>query len=462
MLSRLSREQSLALLLAVIRTVWCGWRAATQSIVHDEAFTYLFFVSHSWRYIYLVYNASNHLLFSFLSKLSISLFGLGEFQLRLPTVIAGFFLLLGFWRILEYVPSRMVRWSAFIALALNPPLLDFSVAARGYALSLALLVWAIYAVMESRYAISGLLLGLAVSANFVTGLPAAGLIAAAVLLAQGSPSTRLRILAIMAVTSALPFFLICGGALRVITPGDLYAGEATVSGSLNNLVYTSLHATPRNGFVQPGRAAHIIVDALLPLLGLFFVVRCYLAFKAGDRKTLLVPLAFFLSASVLLLAHRFLGLLLPRDRTGLVWMVMLAVTWSVTAGTSGNKFLVRANVVVACFFAAQFLTQLHMDYLTVWWYDRPIKNIARQLEAITRDRPPDSVEISVTWINHPALEFYRLRDHVVSWKPIPRQEPTRLTGYDYYVLNLPDTDSAEARAFTVLASDSFSGVVLAK
>ncbi len=58
-----------ALLFALARTGVCAYRAATQSVVHDEAFTFLAFLNGSWRTLYFEFTANNHLLFSILTKL---------------------------------------------------------------------------------------------------------------------------------------------------------------------------------------------------------------------------------------------------------------------------------------------------------------------------------------------------------------------------------------------------------
>ncbi len=115
-----------------------------------------------------------------------TIFGDSEFALRLPSVIAGFFLMLGVWRILESIDSRAVRWVAFAAIGLHPLMFDFSAAARGYSLAMAFLVWALYAGMSQRYRTAAVLLGLAVSANFSAAVPALGLLVACFLLGDGS------------------------------------------------------------------------------------------------------------------------------------------------------------------------------------------------------------------------------------------------------------------------------------
>lgn len=110
----------------------------------DEALTFNRFVKGPWSSIYGDYDANNHILYSILAKLSVGVFGLSELTLRLPSVLAGFFLILGMFWLLQLVRYRTIRWIALLAISLHPLLMDFSVAARGYSLSLALFVWAVY------------------------------------------------------------------------------------------------------------------------------------------------------------------------------------------------------------------------------------------------------------------------------------------------------------------------------
>ena len=61
----------------------------------------------------------------------------------LPSVLAGLFLVIGFHRVLvATVPSAIIRCIAVIGFSLAPLMLDFSIAARGYSLGLALLACA--------------------------------------------------------------------------------------------------------------------------------------------------------------------------------------------------------------------------------------------------------------------------------------------------------------------------------
>ena len=74
----ISLEGWAALLFALARTGVCAYRAATQSVVHDEALTYVGYVSGPWSNVYAPYFSNNHILFTILSRLSIRVLGLSK------------------------------------------------------------------------------------------------------------------------------------------------------------------------------------------------------------------------------------------------------------------------------------------------------------------------------------------------------------------------------------------------
>jgi 4-amino-4-deoxy-L-arabinose transferase-like glycosyltransferase len=65
------------------------YRAATQSIVHDEALTYQFYLSRPSSFLFTFYDANHHFLSTLLMKLSTSLFGYSELSMRLTSLAAG-------------------------------------------------------------------------------------------------------------------------------------------------------------------------------------------------------------------------------------------------------------------------------------------------------------------------------------------------------------------------------------
>lgn len=65
------------------------YRAAAQSITHDEALIYEWMLSRPWSQVLGFEHGNHHVVSELLSKLAISLFGLSEISLRLPALLGG-------------------------------------------------------------------------------------------------------------------------------------------------------------------------------------------------------------------------------------------------------------------------------------------------------------------------------------------------------------------------------------
>jgi 4-amino-4-deoxy-L-arabinose transferase-like glycosyltransferase len=458
-------ERVIAIALVMARTAVCAYRAATQSFVHDEAFSYNLFLSHSWRDLYRNYDATNHVLFSLLAKLSIKLFGVSTWGLRLPTVIASFFLMLGVWLLLESSKSRAVRWVAFAAIGLHPLILDFSVAARGYGLALALLTWTLYQLRmhegSPRADVwAGVLLGLGCAANLTVGFPAVGLLAA--LFLAGGGWERLRRTLRVALPAAAVFCLVCGGALRSAGLNNFYVGFPSLHSSLVNLALRSIYAYQRTGLFGTDKAAEFLTLLLVPAIALFLAADSIREWRRGKAQKAVVSIAAGVAAAGMIAAHYLVGLNYPTDRTGLAMMLLFGLAWALAAGDTPNRWLRGASLLAGALLAIQFATQFEVSYFEVWFYDRSTKEIARRIAEDSRGKPPGSISIGATWIYQPALEYYRTVDHMTALRPVVRTFDTLTTGQDYYVLHGSDPHYSAAHGRTVLFSDPFAGVVLLK
>lgn len=137
------RESALKIYLALLWLV-CLYRAITQSIVHDEALTYQIYLAGPAARIFDLFSANHHFLNTLLMKLSVSTFGLSEWSMRLPALAGAALYFAAVYRIsTREFRSALASWLAAGLLTLNPFTLDFMVAARGYGMGLALLLWAL-------------------------------------------------------------------------------------------------------------------------------------------------------------------------------------------------------------------------------------------------------------------------------------------------------------------------------
>ncbi len=159
--------------------------------------------------------------------------------------------------------------------------------------------------------------------------------------------------------------------------------------------------------------------------------------------------------------HYVLKINYPVDRTGLPFVVLAGIACAIAAGEFKNSWLTGINVVFALALLAQFLTQFQTSNFPMWRYDRSTKQITQRLADECREKA-GSVRVSATWYQQPALEFYRIYKHFAALQPVERRTDTRLSGFDYYVLNAPDTQAPEARHMEVLFSDPVAGVILAR
>ena len=456
-------EPALAGLFALARTAFCAYRAAAQSFTTDEAFSYNEFISGPWARIYGRYDANNHVLYSILAKVSMGAFGVNEFSLRLPSVLSGFFLMLGIYYVLEQsVSSRGVRWMALIAFGLHPLLLDFSIAARGYGLSLALFIWAMYFFLRGRDILAGALAGLAVAANLTLLYPAAGFVLCPLLLRRGDIENRIQGSLRLAFTLIAVFGAICYEALAKATLGSFYAGSVSITNAMLSLVAASVRGSDRGfGLFGSRKDIDAIQWAVLPALALFVWGKS-LTLRRGPAWAPLTMLTVAIAGQIA--THYMFGLNYPVDRTGLYLFLLFGVAWAIAASGT-NRWTRGASGVLAGLLMLQFITQLQTRSFQVWQYDSGAKDVARRIMEESRGKPPASIKIGATWWLQPSLEFYRRRYGVAALQPVQRFDVTPLGGFDYYVLDLkadPTIHDGDVKRLQPLLSEPAVGVLLAK
>ena len=434
----------------------CCYRAAHQSIVIDEAYTYNHFVDGTWASLYFPRDANYHILFSILAKLSVGAFGLSEFSLRLPTLIAGFFLILGVFRVLETGASRKVRWIALVALSLQPLLLDFSVAARGYGLGLALFVYALHFSMRRRFVMAGTLAGLAIAANLTMAFPVLGLMCAAALVERrGVPIVKLTGPA--AILGAIFWF----GALRGVIEGSYRIGYPTIRESLYSIVFPS--TTDHAGLFRIEHRTAVTAEMIVILsIAAFIAIVSARDFLRKAKEKSIPGLTLTATALGLVAAHYLFRLPYPVDRTGVYLVLLFGLAWAIAADEVKNRWSRRINLTLACAAILQFALAFETQYFLIWKFDMRTATVARLVKKACEGKPDGSVTVSAAWVHQSALEFYRRDLHITALRPVEYHDPAPLAGFDFYVLNEPDANAVDQAGLRRLYSDRESGIVLAE
>ncbi len=443
----------LAILLLIGLSVTNLYRAETQSITCDEAYSYELWGSQPLARMFEAYDASNHVLETLLSKVSVAAFGLSEFTLRLPTVLAGFFYFIAVYRLSSLVFGQGALFLLSVCvLSLNPLLLDLLSAARGYGLALAFCAWALFFMVKVprkspvRMLGLALLLALSVASNVTFLFVDAGLAALFVgdLLADAANRKEMGKAALGAaayfiVPGIIFTLLIIGGPLRNAQKADFYYGMPTLAKGADTLVHASLihRLTLRGLKYYHGRlwltAEFInawIVPAVLWLSGFVWLAIVFL----GVRKKALLKqpegrLLFFSVGALLLaiaascLAHKTTGLPYPASRTGLPWIVFFLLVSLALA----NKFkeapvalrIIRWPLLVfltAC--ALWFTWELNANQYAEWSYDAGTKRIVKLLQEQHQSEPDKNWQVGVSWSLLPSMNFYKSLYHLNWFQPM--------------------------------------------
>jgi hypothetical protein len=235
-------------------------RAIYVPVLHDEIATFFYYIqSDNYLPPKAHWDANNHVLNSFLSNISYHLFGSSPLALRLPNVLSyGIFFLFVF-RIAGRLKTSFLRWGFLLALTCSHYLFEYFGECRGYGMSMALLMAALYyflRIIDTKkrvyYFLTALSLFLATSANLTLILPAVLIFASLFvhLLFTYFPKQKIRFFIdsfLLGILGA-PFLILAKQSFILREKGALYYGgdngfyEITVK-SLSTY-YTDIYSTP--------------------------------------------------------------------------------------------------------------------------------------------------------------------------------------------------------------------------
>lgn len=342
---------------------------------------------------------------------------------------------------------------ALAALALNPFVLDFLSAARGYGLAVAFFMVALHQIVailvrrgnvsegtreRRRWLVASLALAGSVSSNLAFLFPAVGLGLVALMLAAfdaHGPLGRASLLQ-FGRTTVLPLCgpgLVTAGALLVVPfsrakQEHFRYGADRLGETVTSLVDASLRHHP-SGWLIDGLAATVgsvetkilVPLTLTALLATAAVVstlavraRSVAPLAAADRILLLLTGTLGVTLAELIAAHRLWDVPYPRDRTGLYFIPMFTLALALLAQTSAawsrcspavrGFSLISLGVLIG-----QSAAQFNVTQYAMWRFDagtRTLYEIAARWPDRDRDGP---LRIAASSLLHPGLEYYRLR-----------------------------------------------------
>jgi len=397
---------------AAFAMAWAITRAAVQSITIDEAGTYNQFVS---RRLFLWYGSNNHVLNSTLMYGFTKFFGVSQFTARLPALLGAALYIWASYRLCRLLTtSLLVRLTLFVCLVFNPFIFDHLVAARGYGLALAFLMWAmVYFAehrMEERFllvacAVSSVCAGLSVDANFSFAFVSLATVAAIFLCAQRQqPHDWVNLLAACTLPAAAVIAIVSGATLLDYHSGQLIYGAQSLGETFGSIIEASLFQT-RFDFLGP---------AVFPLVGVTGLVwLLYLLVSRAKAKIALFGWAaaaiFVVTVAIHWTAFRLFGLLLPKDRTAIYFFPLLMIAAGVLASIPPPSRLagyLRGSFIASlAIMAVYFLLCLRLTYFKEWFWDADVQKTYAVLSCLNREH--QITHVASVWSYRGPLNFYQ-------------------------------------------------------
>jgi hypothetical protein len=470
------------------------YRARVQSIAHDEATTYTYFLDGGVYHV-LAYNPANHPLFTLLAKPFVWFLGVSEFTLRAPSLFGAAAYLIATYLLCAKLFGDGLQLPLSVALlCLNPQILDFLPAARGYCLGLACLAAAMYifsALLDRGdfdpadktwhwgCAAASVLLALSVAANFTNIVPAACLTFWFFVVAMGGFSAFKKFgdHKLMVLAQYLIFPGVVSGAgilwpfLIQVRPAHVEINMGGAADALRNTfnasflykwtddVHSSLGAIPPVPGSWQQRISDLGVYFLLPLLFCFVALGLLIASRAAaeGRTKQSAQCRLFAGAAVscvalIFLLHVGVGINYPFSRYCLFLIPLFTIGAMLSAREIQAHFprvpLRAAGLAIAAIALFDYAVSMQTSYYRYNAYDV----ISRDLfAAIAKDAGPrrlTEVRVGGTWWYEPEINFYRRRYKAEWLLPFDIKDrsyfwetPNSLVPADYdYFVYLPACD----------------------
>jgi hypothetical protein len=464
------------------------YRAKTQTIAHDEALEYEWFLDGGVAHV-LLYNTTNHVLFTLLAKPIVWMLGVSEFTLRFPSLVGTAIYLIASYLLCRRLFGDGIMLLLSVAmLCLNPQVLDFMPAARGFILGLAFLMVAMYAMArvaargefhkeDSEWrrgcGIASVSLALSVAGNFTNIVPAACIVLTVSTAAMGGLRPLLQF-ADTRLQQFAKYFLLPGALVGFcilwpfliqwrLAANNLYklkASEALRDIFCASFLYkwtddvrNSLGAVPTAHGSWQERATDLGEYLFFPALFVLVVIGFLFARRAqqgGSDKQGVQYRVFAGTAigSILLIVflHLAAHIEYPISRYCLFVIPLFTVGALLAARQIHLHFPSPLLKALGLLLAATVVTDYALSFQTKSFRYNAYDVISRDLfEAIANDarlRSLTNVRVGGTWYYEPEINFYRRR-YKASWmleydikdRSYWWQTPNALvpTDYNYFV-----------------------------
>jgi Dolichyl-phosphate-mannose-protein mannosyltransferase len=470
------------------------YRACVQPIAHDEALTFVWFLD-GGVYKLLQFNSTNHVLFTLIAKVFVKVFGVSELSIRVPSVIGAAAYLLTLYLLCQKIlGDGLLMLITLAMLCLNPQIMDFMVAARGYSLGMACLCIAMYflaRIVAREYldpddketllecSVASVFLALSVASNLTNLIPAFGLAVSFYAIAMHGAGVihasdrKLRMFArhFLAPGMIVGLFILWPFLIQA-RPQQFRMGLQKWSEALRDIfnssflykwtgdIYAySLGAIPPSPGSWQERVSDCGVYILLPSLFIAVLAGVILAvrrsFEPSKQQSIYCCLfggAAICTVALTAILHIVANVNYPVARTCLYFIPLFTLggmlsakefSWRLTSWPL--KFAgLSLSFIILCDYAAA----LNTKYFRYNAYDSISRTMFQVILNDARSRALSTVRVGGTWWYQPEIDFYRRRYKAQSILPYDIKDPSYFwqtpnslmpRDYNYFVF-IPGSD----------------------
>ena len=423
-------------------------RAIKIPITHDEAGTILNFSTQSvWDIItYRDPIPNNHLLNTLLIKSFTSIVGLQEWVCRLPNILAGLvYFLFGLRIFRNLFPSDL--WMQFISMLLiiaNPYLMEFFSLARGYGLSVGIMMISLYYLIkanEKDYALAVLFGGISVYANLTLLNYFIPLVILISLRFISRPFNRTLVVR-MAMTIFTLAILLTIPIIKMINTNQFQFWN---SNGFYQDTFVPLLRSSIQGKAYFSQYTELVFSSLIGLAILLIVIGLIrLLAKGGYKVMYIIPIPFVFIGTILynLLQKWILHIPYLNARTSLffytLFILAICSLLSIIRKKQLKKILYKIFLIMGVMSAVHIARCYNLKSTYEWWYDADNKEVISVLE---RDAHLNNKVISFKcdWLFQPSMTFYIQGQHRPEIISPPYNKSIDSTDIvDYYLVTSDD------------------------
>ncbi|MGB1243586.1 MAG: hypothetical protein ACPG49_13745, partial [Chitinophagales bacterium] len=418
---------------AVFLFAFTIYKALNASFTHDE-FTLLSYAERSYYGIFIIDPpyAGCHILLTFLVKPIITLFGISEFTLRLPTLIGHLIYLIFTYRLVVLLHrNNWVVFCTWLLLNANPYLLDFFAIGRGYGLAIAMMMVSCYYFLRfvkengtnTKYLFGAFFAGfLAVYTNFtllnyyVALLGTWGLYVLYHLWKTPNFSFQkaLKIHWVVPIVTLFMAAIIYIPLKRLVETDQFYfAGmNGFWQDTVRSLAESYMYGMPYGIYVEFVTSMLFTMAFLVTLALLFFH---WTTQKEASRDWAFTAMISIFSLAMLSTIVQFhtIGTKYLFARIALFYLPLLFISFSfflqyAVDTVPFKKYALFLIGVLNIFVAYHSIRACNTHTYRDWWYDKNSKGIMEYLrDEVTPAFPDDErINVGLKWIYVPSFYFY--------------------------------------------------------